>query len=503
MTEIQQIKTVDSINTKIYWIKNKFISRENLEESAWKNYAYLRPIRWEARRKSSKPPASEFFFRFERGMQTSALSIGPRSHLLAITYICYELLTDRFLLGTPNSVRFLLETLFAFNIDSSTSNVNAMLCGKSGSSWLDRLRTAKGFPVDTVSDLENFIQNPNSQPLETPPPKSNAVSICAPTQNENNQLFNIVSDVLNELFYFGDKCSNATNFKKSARKQANPRICAFSSNGSRDNSNAVPGKVTLLRSGDSNSGVEEVKVLDRWETEGEGIGRDASLVGFSRTEVTVIDTSYESWKFDKLLFRKKNVWKVRDKKGKGEIVGSKKKRKMEEDHQHGGKKWKVDNKEGGGDQCALPPLNEVYHQTNTSEGHDKPSNKVEGTHKKKQSDLTLESGSSSVILIKSIHAGHDKVEDAKVIKQLTSLDAIIIHGILAYSVPQSAPTLTKQSNIFKNCLQPLHICVFWVARPTALVISGVQIRDFSVMGSATPKRSVRSYCLPGIDCLPC
>lgn len=222
-------------------------------------------------------------------------------------------------------------------------------------------------------------------------------------------MLNIVSDVLNELFYFGDTCSNSTNFKKSARKQTNPRICAFSGNGIRDNGDAVPGKATLLRSGDSNSGVEGVKVLDRWETEGEGVGRDANLVGFSRTEVTVIDTSYESWKFDKLLFRKKNVWKVRDKKGKGEIVGGKKKRKMstgmEEDHQHGGKKWKGDKKGGGGEQYALPPLNEVYHQTNTSEIHDKPPNKVVETHKKRQPDLTLENGSSSVILIKSIHAG--------------------------------------------------------------------------------------------------
>ncbi|KAM7274554.1 hypothetical protein ACFE04_016420 [Oxalis oulophora] len=39
------------------------------------------------------------------------------------------------------------------------------------------------------------------------------------------------------------------------------------------------------------------------------------LFEFSRSEVTVIDTSFDVWKFDKLFFRKKNVWKVRDKKG--------------------------------------------------------------------------------------------------------------------------------------------------------------------------------------------
>lgn len=171
-----------------------------------------------------------------------------------------------------------------------------------------------------------------------------------------------MTDVLNELFYFGDKCSNSTKLKKSARKQTNPRICTFSGDGSRDNGDAAQRKVALLRSDQSNCGVEGVKVLGRWETEGDGVGRDANLVGFSRTEVTVIDTSYESWKFDKLLFRKKNVWKVRDKKGKGETVGGKKKRKisvgMEEDHQHEGKKWKVDKKEMS-EHCALPPLNEV------------------------------------------------------------------------------------------------------------------------------------------------
>ncbi|XP_057774132.1 uncharacterized protein LOC130993316 [Salvia miltiorrhiza] len=282
-----------------------------------------------------------------------------------------------------------------------------MLCRKSGSTWLDRLRIAKGFPVDTTG-LDSFLDNPDSPPLEAPTPNPNSVSICAPTQNEDKQLLTIMSDVLKELFNFGDKCSNSTKLKKSARKQTNPRICAFSGNGSRDNDDAAPGKVTLLRSDDRNSGLNGVKVLHRWETEEEGVGREANLVGFSRTEVTIIDTSYESWKFEKLLYRKKNVWKVRDKKGKSVIMGGKKKRKMsegvEEGHQHGGKKWKVDKKDGVGEQCALPRLNEVYYQTNTSEVHDKHSNKVVGTDKNNQS-LSLENGSSSVILIKSIHAG--------------------------------------------------------------------------------------------------
>ncbi|KAK6129374.1 hypothetical protein DH2020_036890 [Rehmannia glutinosa] len=233
-----------------------------------------------------------------------------------------------------------------------------MLCpvstGKSGSSWLDRLRTAKGFTEDGVTDLEEFIQNPNSPSPEMMDSKPNSVSVCDPSRNEDTQLLNIMSDVLNELFNFGDKCSDSTKFKKSARKQKNPRICAFSNNGSRENENAAPEKATLLRSCE--------KELDKWENEREGVGRDGNLVGFSRTEVTVIDTSYELWKFEKFLYRKKNVWKVRDKKVKSETVGSKKKRKvsggMEEEDRHGGKKSKVDTKEGNGEECELP-LNEV------------------------------------------------------------------------------------------------------------------------------------------------
>lgn len=234
-----------------------------------------------------------------------------------------------------------------------------MLCTKSGSTWLDRLRNAKGFPVAAAAGLDDFLHSPNSPPFEAPVPKPSPASARAPIQNEDKQLFNVMSDVLNELFNFGDKCSNSTKLTKSARKQTNPRICALSAG------DAAAGKVALLRSGDSNSGVEGVKVLDRLEAEGEGAGREANLVGFSRTEVTVIDTSYESWKFEKLLYRRKNVWKVRDKKGRSENVGGgKKKRKMsaelEEGHHHGGKKSKVDAQDGDGEkQGALPPSNEV------------------------------------------------------------------------------------------------------------------------------------------------
>ncbi|GFP93701.1 hypothetical protein PHJA_001514500 [Phtheirospermum japonicum] len=213
--------------------------------------------------------------------------------------------------------------------------------GKSGSSWLDRLRTSKGFDDDDgPTDLDKFLQNPNTPSPETADPKPKP----DPIRDEDNQLFNIMSNVLNELFNFGDNPSNSTKFTKSARKQKNPRICAIPSNGG----NAT----TLLRSCDE----VRVKESDRCENE----GRDVNLVGFSRTEVTVIDTSYESWKFEKFLYRKKNVWKVRDKKVKSESVGRKKKRKSSGsgEEEDGRKKSKVDKNGGIGGNCDLP-LNEI------------------------------------------------------------------------------------------------------------------------------------------------
>ncbi|XP_051123046.1 uncharacterized protein LOC127245931 isoform X2 [Andrographis paniculata] len=237
---------------------------------------------------------------------------------------------------------------------------------KSGSTWLDRLRTAKGFPDNGVTDLDIFLKNPNFPNPQSLDPRSSDpdTPISDTSPNEGKQFFDIVTDALHELFNFGDKCiSNSTKFKKSTRKQPNPRICACPNNRAHGNHNAASEKVTLLRSADSNSGVEGAKVLDKLETdEGERVERDVDLAGFSRTEVTVIDSSYELWKFEKLLYRKKNVWKVRDKKGKSsEVTRNNKKRKtsgeVEEDH-HGRKKWKKSHKkEGNAEACQLP-LNE-------------------------------------------------------------------------------------------------------------------------------------------------
>ncbi|ONK61842.1 uncharacterized protein A4U43_C08F34150 [Asparagus officinalis] len=56
----------------------------------------------------------------------------------------------------------------------------------------------------------------------------------------------------------------------------------------------------------------KLKVKKKRESEGP---KDSELVGFSRTEVTVIDTSLSpEWKVARVLYRKGLVWKVREKK---------------------------------------------------------------------------------------------------------------------------------------------------------------------------------------------
>nr|GEW41345.1 hypothetical protein [Tanacetum cinerariifolium] len=59
---------------------------------------------------------------------------------------------------------------------------------------------------------------------------------------------------------------------------------------------------------------QDFKVVDPVEEEENG---HLDLLGCSQTEFTAIDTSLPSWKFEKMLYRRGNVWKVGDKKGKG------------------------------------------------------------------------------------------------------------------------------------------------------------------------------------------
>nr|XP_027103511.1 uncharacterized protein LOC113724824 [Coffea arabica] len=139
-----------------------------------------------------------------------------------------------------------------------------------------------------------------------------------------------------------------------------------------------------------------------------------NLSGFSRTEVTVIDTSFASWKFDKMLFRKKNVWKVRDKRGQFMSSGKKKKRKassVDSENVRGGlhrvKKPKTFNGQRGlSKKGSDGAFKDEYHLNDKSRtASRKISDSFSKALKKKQSTLSLENGGSSVVLIKNIPTG--------------------------------------------------------------------------------------------------
>lgn len=68
----------------------------------------------------------------------------------------------------------------------------------------------------------------------------------------------------------------------------------------------------------------EVELEERGERE---------LKGYSKSEVTVIDTSCEVWKTEKLVFRRKSVWKVREKKRKVRSFGRNKRKVVSGDEE--------------------------------------------------------------------------------------------------------------------------------------------------------------------------
>ncbi|KAA8533531.1 hypothetical protein F0562_031035 [Nyssa sinensis] len=247
-----------------------------------------------------------------------------------------------------------------------------MICsistGKSGSNWLDRLRSSKGFPASEDVDLEHFLSHrssnhPNSSDIKASDfitnnidPKSNSNPTQSddsqalnrnqtteiPDQNGESEWFGIMDNVVSDLFNMGD--SNdfpRINGKKSYRKQPNPKICVLSTSTNIDelHSDDVRREAdvspTIPSSGDNSCMEIKQKSDQMTKQENVDVGSvdveeeeksHSDLSAFSRTEVTVIDTSCRSWKFEKLLFRRKNMWKVRDKKCKSMSI-SRKKRK--------------------------------------------------------------------------------------------------------------------------------------------------------------------------------
>lgn len=110
--------------------------------------------------------------------------------------------------------------------------------------------------------------------------------------------------------------------KKSSRKQANPRFFPGSSG---DEEDCLRKDDNALSFNSDNFLVEKAVKLACPDEEDDD--EEKELVGYSRSEVTVIDTSCPGWKFEKLLHRRKNVWKVRDWKGKGKSGLGRKKRR--------------------------------------------------------------------------------------------------------------------------------------------------------------------------------
>ncbi|CAI9086983.1 OLC1v1020931C1 [Oldenlandia corymbosa var. corymbosa] len=313
-----------------------------------------------------------------------------------------------------------------------------MLCsvpgssGKSTSGWLSRLRSSKGFPPDTDLNLDQFLTKHHkhkdaqddlfsvssnaavpSQPEPSSSRRNPAAGMPIPSQNQH-AMCNIVSNVLAELFVM--EGSDAVPKLKCSRKQPNPRFCgslnspAFSCINNNDaaalSTDHPAAKIhSASASPVSNEGlVKFVENLNSGEEdyedeEAKGKGKSFNLSGFSRTEVTVIDTSVASWKFEKMLFRKKNVWKVRDKKGsKTANLTKKKKRKMNDNHAVGDDDENASS--GGGSvkkakvvdvQCGVAASQEGHHQSNklqktyamTSDNFCKPMKKKQGLRERK------------------------------------------------------------------------------------------------------------------------
>ncbi|KAI3985218.1 hypothetical protein MKX01_036946 [Papaver californicum] len=231
-----------------------------------------------------------------------------------------------------------------------------MLCaGKSGSNWLDRLRVSKGFPSGKDVDLAHFL-NPDinletDSVTETNDEKVNnnkSVDIEEGDEEEiqvikvknkkfvtnsrdeidkeQESLFDLMSSVLSELFIMdtnsGRKFQEISSKKtKSGRKQKNPKPCVIS-NGESDDPVMSPctANYNSDEEGDKKKLGFDLEKNQKWKGE--------TISGYSRADVMIIDTSASSWKSDKWVFRKGNVWKVREKKSKcRKVFEMRKKRK--------------------------------------------------------------------------------------------------------------------------------------------------------------------------------
>ncbi|XP_023770742.3 uncharacterized protein LOC111919389 [Lactuca sativa] len=215
-----------------------------------------------------------------------------------------------------------------------------MLSSKS-SKWLNRLRSSRGFPDSDNINLEHFLSNS----LDKIDPQTSTDPLLPdkrPRLDKRDdsgaiQGREVMNNVLSELFQMGEfQDLSRIKRKKRCRKQQCPRICIVSTNSNVQNVPVGKDRVsspppspspfpwTLSNRRTAKEVNRELKVSGHVEEEEKG---HWDLTAYSQTEVTVIDTSVPSWKFENMLYRRKNVWKVGDKKGKGLMTSDRKKRK--------------------------------------------------------------------------------------------------------------------------------------------------------------------------------
>ncbi|KAL9684169.1 hypothetical protein QQ045_021603 [Rhodiola kirilowii] len=225
--------------------------------------------------------------------------------------------------------------------------------------WLDKLRKVNGLTSDDDGhSLDYFLSIQQQQQQQVHDvdddlhPVSRRASQPEPEPQDENDVSTGMANMLSNLFSDGGCGDRISNFK-APRKQPSPKMCVFSASveekGSNESDRVVDdddvfGRKDVNRNRNVKSkrkvrpGMEEVE-------EEEEKGRrfeDCDLVGFSRTDVCIIDSSSPLWKFDKYLFRKKNVWKARDyrnvrpRNNNSVAIARKKKREAVDDQDDGG-----------------------------------------------------------------------------------------------------------------------------------------------------------------------
>ncbi|XP_050385860.1 uncharacterized protein LOC126802293 [Argentina anserina] len=307
-----------------------------------------------------------------------------------------------------------------------------MLCPvsatKSNPNWLDRLRSNKGFPAGDNLDLDHFLSlKPNSSSessspnAESVPHVSNRPECSNPTRDagKGEALLGLMSTAISELFFIdgSEECSRLSG-KKVPRKQTHPRVCVTSAANVSDNKDTRRHK----SSGGTVNDVNDLMIItslnlekNKEVNEGEELEErgERELKGYSKSEVTVIDTSCEVWKTEKVVFRRKSVWKVREKKSKVRSFGRNKRKVVSGEEGDDGieeKKKEAKVSDCGGDQCiSLNPIEEVSHTTDNLNDRGKEYSKDNVPDSRKDLDkgfpskprTTIKNG-SSVVFIKGI-----------------------------------------------------------------------------------------------------